>query len=170
MVKHLIFFHRGGSEEDYEADAKLVASLKLKLGSGYSVLRILDLESTHIREVEGLDALIQLQSLDLENNEMAGISNLDALTKLQFLKIANNYISDIKGLNALTRLQYLDLQQNYITRIKELRDLVYFPKLQTLRLYGIRENDLNVPEELFGTGASDNCLEDLQEYFDELMD
>src|SRR3989337_302397 len=37
MVKHLIFFHGGGSEEDYEADAKLVASLKLQLGSGYSV-------------------------------------------------------------------------------------------------------------------------------------
>jgi pimeloyl-ACP methyl ester carboxylesterase len=37
MVKYLIFFHGGGSEEDYEADAKLVASLKLKLGSGYSV-------------------------------------------------------------------------------------------------------------------------------------
>ena len=37
MVKHLIFFHGGGSEEDYEADAKLVALLKSKLGSGYSV-------------------------------------------------------------------------------------------------------------------------------------
>jgi predicted alpha/beta hydrolase family esterase len=37
MVKHLIFFHGGGSAEDYEADAKLVASLKLKLGSEYSV-------------------------------------------------------------------------------------------------------------------------------------
>ena len=37
MAKHLIFFHGGGSEEDYEADAKLVASLKLELGSGYSI-------------------------------------------------------------------------------------------------------------------------------------
>jgi len=37
MTKHLIFFHGGGSEEDYEADAKLVDSLKLKLGPGYSV-------------------------------------------------------------------------------------------------------------------------------------
>jgi predicted alpha/beta hydrolase family esterase len=37
MVKHLIFFQGGGSEEDYEADAKLVASLKSKLGSEYSV-------------------------------------------------------------------------------------------------------------------------------------
>ena len=36
MVKNVIFFH-GGSEEDYEADAKLVDSLKSKLGSGYSV-------------------------------------------------------------------------------------------------------------------------------------
>jgi predicted alpha/beta hydrolase family esterase len=37
MTKHLIFFHGGGSEEDYEADSKLVTSLKLKLGSEYSV-------------------------------------------------------------------------------------------------------------------------------------
>jgi predicted alpha/beta hydrolase family esterase len=37
MVKHLIFFQGGGSEEDYEADAKLVASLESKLGPGYSV-------------------------------------------------------------------------------------------------------------------------------------
>ncbi|HEY9488352.1 MAG TPA: alpha/beta fold hydrolase [Chryseosolibacter sp.] len=37
MVKYIIFFHGGGSEEDYEADVKLVASLKSKLGSGYSV-------------------------------------------------------------------------------------------------------------------------------------
>lgn len=36
-MKHLIFFQGGGSEEDYEADAKLVASLKLKLGSAYSI-------------------------------------------------------------------------------------------------------------------------------------
>jgi hypothetical protein len=37
MVKYLIFFHGGGSEEDYEADAKLVSSLKLTLGAEYSV-------------------------------------------------------------------------------------------------------------------------------------
>jgi len=37
MVKQIIFFHGGGSQEDYETDAKLVASLKSKLGSGYSV-------------------------------------------------------------------------------------------------------------------------------------
>jgi uncharacterized protein len=37
MAKHIIFFHGGGSEEDFEADAKLVASLKLKLGTGYSI-------------------------------------------------------------------------------------------------------------------------------------
>jgi uncharacterized protein len=37
MGKKLIFFHGGGSKEDYEADAKLVASLKVRLGSGYTV-------------------------------------------------------------------------------------------------------------------------------------
>ncbi|AYB33562.1 DUF726 domain-containing protein [Chryseolinea soli] len=37
MAKHIIFFHGSGSEEGYDTDAKLVDSLKLKLGSGYSV-------------------------------------------------------------------------------------------------------------------------------------
>ena len=37
MVNQIIFFHGGGSREDYEADEKLAASLKLKLGSGYTV-------------------------------------------------------------------------------------------------------------------------------------
>ncbi|HEY9004943.1 alpha/beta fold hydrolase [Ohtaekwangia sp.] len=37
MKKHLIFFHGGDSKEDYEADAKLVASLKANLGSAYSI-------------------------------------------------------------------------------------------------------------------------------------
>jgi predicted alpha/beta hydrolase family esterase len=33
MRKHVIFFQGGAGQEDYDADAKLVASLKLKLGS-----------------------------------------------------------------------------------------------------------------------------------------
>jgi uncharacterized protein len=37
MTKQIIFFHGGDSEGDYEADAKLVDSLKAKLGSGYSI-------------------------------------------------------------------------------------------------------------------------------------
>jgi uncharacterized protein len=37
MTKQIIFFHGGGSEEDFEADAKLVESLKSNLGIGYSI-------------------------------------------------------------------------------------------------------------------------------------
>ena len=37
MSKHVVFFQGGGGQEDYDADAKLVASLKLKLGSNYLV-------------------------------------------------------------------------------------------------------------------------------------
>jgi predicted alpha/beta hydrolase family esterase len=35
--KRLIFFQGGGGQEDYDADAKLVASLNLKLGSSYLI-------------------------------------------------------------------------------------------------------------------------------------
>jgi uncharacterized protein len=37
MTKQVIFFHGGDSEADYEADTKLVDSLKAKLGAGYSI-------------------------------------------------------------------------------------------------------------------------------------
>ncbi len=37
MKKQVIFFQGGGGKEDYDADAKLVASLKSKLGANYSV-------------------------------------------------------------------------------------------------------------------------------------
>ena len=37
MANRVIFFHGGGSQEDYDADEKLVDSLKLKLGPEYSI-------------------------------------------------------------------------------------------------------------------------------------
>lgn len=37
MAKQIIFFQGGGGQEAYEADMKLVASLKMNLGTGYSV-------------------------------------------------------------------------------------------------------------------------------------
>jgi uncharacterized protein len=37
MTKQIIFFHGGGSEEDYHADAKMVDSLKTRLGSEYAI-------------------------------------------------------------------------------------------------------------------------------------
>jgi len=37
MPQSLIFFHGGGSKEDFEADAKLVNSLKQNLGPGYDI-------------------------------------------------------------------------------------------------------------------------------------
>lgn len=37
MAKEVIFFHGGGSREDYDADEKLVASLRIKLGPDYNV-------------------------------------------------------------------------------------------------------------------------------------
>ncbi|WP_221393019.1 alpha/beta hydrolase [Dyadobacter sp. NIV53] len=37
MEKRIIFFHGGGSREDYDADEKLVASLKSQLGPEYSI-------------------------------------------------------------------------------------------------------------------------------------
>lgn len=37
MVKQIVFFHGGSSREDFEADQKLVESLKTNLGTSYNI-------------------------------------------------------------------------------------------------------------------------------------
>ena len=89
---------------------------------------------------------------------------MEALVRLEGLDATNNYIREIKGLDTLPNIRDLNLSNNPITNIKELSHLVYLSKLERITLYGVNENDLKIPRELFGSGEYDNCLEQLQLY------
>lgn len=138
----------------------------------FSKLKILDLSYNQISEITGLDALVDVEELNLShnqirniagleklknlrklylnNNQIKHIAGLDELTNLQELDISNNKIVELKGLENSTKLQLLDLHNNSIEDVSTLKQIVWMPFLEELYLFGIKENNLEIPEEKFG--------------------
>ncbi len=130
-----------------------------------SSLWYLGLGNNQITDVSSLKKLSSLQSLYLFRNRITDISFLEGLTSLRSLSLNDNQITDISTLKVLALLQFLDLSHNPITNLSSLKELVNLPNLTTLRMYGINENNLNIPPEQFGDSAHANCLENLRGYF-----
>lgn len=91
----------------------------------------LDASSKNIKDISGIENLIDLQTLYLYNNKIDDISVLENLTNLTYLNLANTQISDISALSDLTNLQTLYLNNNVISDITPLKGLI---NLQTLWL------------------------------------
>jgi internalin A len=87
-------------------------------------LRILDLGGNQIEEIKGLDKLINLEKLNLSYNRITEIKGLDTLVNLKELNCHTNHIREIKGLENLVKLQALNLYYNRISEIKGLENLI----------------------------------------------
>jgi len=86
---------------------------------------------SYIKEIKGLDYLINLKELYLEGNQITEIKGLDKLENLELLDLRSNKIEEIKGLENLKRLKTLRLAENSILPIEGLEGI---------------ENDLGVYE------------------------
>jgi Leucine-rich repeat (LRR) protein len=91
----------------------------------------LTLRNNQIREIKGLETLVNLQGLSLSYNQISEIKGLETLVNLQSLWLYDNQINEIKGLETLVKLQSLWLHNNKINEIKGLKTLI---NLQTLWL------------------------------------
>ena len=90
-------------------------------------LRILSLQNkgiTNIKEIKGLEKLIDLECLDLSFNRIPEIKGLEPLVNLKELHLNNNIINEIKGLETLRNLNFLYLDNNSIKEIKGLGNLI----------------------------------------------
>lgn len=54
--------------------------------------RVLDLSLNRIREIEGLEYLVNLEKLFLSSNRITTITNLNHLTNLKMLELGDNKI------------------------------------------------------------------------------
>ncbi len=100
---------------------------------------VLHLNNKHIksiREILGLDQLVNLEVLDLNSNQITRIEGLDQLTKIRELDLSSNLISEIAGLEKLVNLERLSLDNNQITRIEGL------DQLTTLRGLALQGNQI----------------------------
>ena len=130
-----------------------------------TALTELELSSNQITEIKGLENCSLLHSLYLSDNQIVELKGLKKLKNLRNLYLGNNKIATIQNLNKLPKLGNINLSENPISNLKDLPQLLKLESLEELNLFRIQQNDLNIPIELFGQSAEDNCLEPLRGYF-----
>jgi hypothetical protein len=119
-------------------------------------LLTLDLSGKGIRsitEIEGLDALSDLQVLNLSSNKIAEIKGLDYLIHLMELDFSDNQINEIKGLSHLIRLKKLKLENNKFITIKGLENLINLKNLSLGAKYMLVDEDGKLRENSLLTRA-----------------
>lgn len=85
-------------------------------------LKILEVYSNYLYNLNGLQNLPQLVELGVCYNFVKDISAISQFPNLTYLKLYDNEITDIKSLANLKKLEYLDLGRNPIKSIEVLRD------------------------------------------------
>ncbi|XP_041852100.1 dynein regulatory complex subunit 3 isoform X2 [Melanotaenia boesemani] len=118
---------------DLHLDFKYI--LKIDLLNDFTSLVKLDLKNNLIKEIQGLDSLINLKCLNLSFNRIKKIEGLDSLRKLELLNLSNNRISLIENMDTLENLSLFFIANNFISQLDNVHYLKRFKKL--LRIYMI---------------------------------
>jgi len=113
-------------------------------------LKKLDLSEKDISEIKGLENLVNLEKLILKDNKIRVIKGLDNLKKLQKLDLKNNEIKTIKGLDNLEKLRKLYLGNNKIIKMQGLDSL---SSLEILNLKGNKIDQI-----IYGPGAPNSNI------------
>ena len=103
---------------------------------GLESLTKLCLDNNQIKDIVGLDHLVNLKWLDLSFNNIQVIDGLRSLKQLEDLSLYSNKISSIEGLDQCTSLQCLSLGNNKIDSLEQVIRLRQLSSLRMLTLAG----------------------------------
>jgi hypothetical protein len=103
--------------------------------------KFLDLSSSNVTSIAGIECFVNLSALDLSDNLLSDIDLLGQLKTLSELNISNNFIRDIGGLNQLSEMKSLNISVNYIDDISVLKNM---PKLKILDMRYNEIEDISV--------------------------
>jgi len=98
----------------------------------YVNIKALYLNDNIIKKIEKIDHLKLIRSLFLQNNQISRIEGLEGLTALETLNLSRNNIETIENLECLPLLSNLDLSYNKITEHSGIDRLIENPKLSTV--------------------------------------
>jgi hypothetical protein len=93
-------------------------------------ITVLDAKGKDIKELFGIENLINLKWVNFEENGISNIEPLKELSNLEELCLDNNKIKDIKPLENITSLESLSLSINRIEDISALKNLKNLEKLK----------------------------------------
>jgi len=92
-------------------------------------ITVLDATGKNVKELLGIENLVNLKSLNLEKNSISNIEPLGQLNNLEELCLDNNDIKDISALENITSIKNLSLSSNRIDDISDLKNLSNLEKL-----------------------------------------
>lgn len=99
----------------------------------------------NIKDISGIENLVNLKTLQLPKNQIKDISSLKGLTNLKDLYLGSNQIKDISVLKELTNLQNIELSGNQISDISALKELT---NLYSISIIANRIKDISALEGL----------------------
>jgi len=136
------FSHPAGIQNP-QIESLVRAALNKPAGNLYphQLLRIVELDASgkRIANLDGIEALSNLEKLNLSNNQIQDISALGKLRKLKELNLRNNAISDLGPLAHLQKLEYLNIHSN--PDIASIQPLQALSNLETLIMANVPIRD-----------------------------
>jgi len=93
-------------------------------------IRVLDATGKNIKDLLGIENLVNLRRLNLEKNDISNIEPLRQLNNLEELCLDNNDIRDINALENIISIENLSLSSNRIEDISHLKNLKSLKKLK----------------------------------------
>lgn len=100
----------------------------------------LSLSNRWIKDLEGIQYCINIESIDLSNNQIENLAPLFELTNIQELYLDRTRVKDITGIGNLKNLARLDLSSNRLDDINEISKL---QMIDTLRIDSNYISDLS---------------------------
>ena len=105
------------------------------IGTNFTNIKCLQMKNCHLKDLDGLICLQNLEILDLEKNDIDDLVDIDMCENIKELNVKENKISEEDNLSyiaGLINLEYLDIRFNPISQNKDF-------KTKIIKKFGLNE-------------------------------
>lgn len=134
------------------------------LKSEIETLESLEIDSSYLENLEGLECATNLKELTIRNTSVKNFNSVSGLKELKKLNLMNNNITDIEFLKGLTSLESLNLQENKIEDVSAISDNLYNLRELNLSYNNLYKVELGYLNSLINLDVSNNFLTDVEEF------
>ena len=130
------------------------------IGTNFNKIECLQMKNCHLKDLDGIICMQNLQILDIENNEVSDLIDIDMCSELKKIILKNNKIKELDNLtflSSITNLEYIDLRDNPICESENIDEKI--------------ENNLNEVKVLIWKKEHEkNIIDIVSEFDDQLID
>ena len=128
------------------------------IGTNFNKIECLQMKSCHLKDLNGIICMQNLQILDIEDNEVSDLIDIDMCSELKKINLRKNKILDsdnLTFLSSINNLEYIDLRDNPICDIENVENDF--------------ENNLNEVKILIWKKEDENKIIDIVSEYDDLL-